>query len=292
MVIVNYPLLVAFSHTTQLPDPQSGDKSDSLSQPTVISQGGNETADTSQVRFEEQRSRLSPDEWDPGASPYTYAPFSTDCTSSDIEKYLAKSIIGDEDSSPFAVEFGALLACGSRAAPYLIQILSTGDDHARFNATIALGEMGAVANGIVVPALIDTIKNDSNPLIRATAIETLPLISPPTEKVVSAISAAKSDSVIVPGSDKNPRGELLPVSDFANSTLDDRFNSDRKPEYRDASCPIKYIVWEGYSTEFIAYYRLDRNSGQCVLEGTDRPPATGGSFLISSFCSLFKCQKK
>ena len=236
----------------------------------------------------------------------TYPAFKTDCSSSEIEEYLEKSISGGADASPFSDEFGALLACGSEAVPYLLQTLSTGDNHSRFNATIALGQMGAVANDEVVPALINTITSDPNPLIRVQAIEAVELISPPTSEVVAALSNAQFDSEIVPGSDLNPRGELLPVSDFANEALwrmgqvnslppnhglRDIVPETREPEYRDASCPVKYVWWEGFNTEYRAYYRLDTESEECIVEGTDRPPATGGDFIIKSFCELFNCRK-
>lgn len=228
---------------------------------------------------------------------YSYTPFKTSCTTAEIEKYLSKSITGGKSSSPFALAFSKLLACGSSAIPHLVKILSAGDVHARFNSTIALGEMGAVANDVVVPALIKLTRQDSEPIVRAEAIQALSLISPPTDQVLSAITAATSDSIIVPGSNLNPRGELLPVSSFATDALEQyKRNLDptqefsSQPELRDARCPIRYVVWEGYSTEYRRYYRFNKKSGKCELEGTDRPPATGGSFLIMSFCSLFKCK--
>ena len=270
--------------------------------------------ESEKVRFEyKRRIRIDPGDgsgvWGLGLHGdeiTTYPPLKTNCDSSEIEDYLVKSISGGADASPFNDEFGALLACGSEAVPYLLQTLSTGNDHSRFNATIALGEMGAVANDEVVPALINTITIDANPLIRVQAIEAIELISPPTSEVVAALSNAQYDSEIVPGSDLNPRGELLPVSEFAsealrrmgrvdslpsNFRLGDVVPEPREPESRDASCPIKYVWWEGFNTEYRAYYRLDTESGQCVIEGTDRPPATGGDYIIKSFCELFNCRK-
>jgi HEAT repeats len=238
------------------------------------------------IRFEITRYRHD----DKGAEGISgsYTPFNTDCSSSEINKYISKSITGGEAASPFVNEFSALLACGAKAAPDLVQILSTKDDHARFNATIALGDMGAVANAKVVPALIKVIRTDPNYMIRAQAIQAITLISPLTDEVLFTLQQAKSDKTIVPGSDRNPRGELIPLSEFAERSL----SKDRKPEYGDASCPVKHAFSTAVGADFKQYYRLDRTLKLCVPDGNDRPTGAGGDSIIKAFCSIFQCKSK
>lgn len=266
----------------------------------------NTSQDSNLVRFEYTRWFVEGQDVGLAPSSDSHPPFSTDCNSSEIKEYISKSISGGSEASPFAEEFRALLACGSEAVPFLLESLSTDDEYTRFNATIALGEMGAVANEKVVPVLIDTIENDANALIRTKAIEAIRLISPPNDQVISVLLEAQTNSDIVPGSNLNPRGELLPVSEFANDTLlsmgkielvadDYRFKQSTPPprtiEYRDARCPVKYAYSSAVNADYRTFYSFDENSGKCIAEGNDRPPATGGDFIIKAFCDLFNCKK-
>lgn len=215
-----------------------------------------------------------------------YNPLSTSCSDTEIKKYLSKAITGGAEASPFVDEFGPLLACGSKAALDLVAILSTDNEHARFNAVIALGEMGAVANDKVVPALIKVVENDPNPLIRAYAIKSLGLISPLTGDVQSTLSKASGDSTPVPGSDSGANDTLRSISWYAQTVLDTAKES--KPEYRDASCPIKYVKGSS-AQDYNVFYRFDRSSGKCAAEGSNKGPATGGSTLGRNICSYLKC---
>ncbi len=96
----------------------------------------------------------------------------------------------DSSNTVFASATEALNMLGSKATPYLIELLSTGADDARCIAAWQLGEMQEQDS---IPALLENIKRGSSVSVIALCIWALGEIGLGTDEVLQILSEARKE---------------------------------------------------------------------------------------------------
>ncbi len=97
----------------------------------------------------------------------------------------------DKDNTIFASASEALGELGRKAEPYLIDLLSNGEDDARCIAAWQLGELGSSHS---VPALVDAIRRESNVSVIALCIWALGEIGLGSDDVFEILAKARQEA--------------------------------------------------------------------------------------------------
>jgi HEAT repeat protein len=104
---------------------------------------------------------------------------------------LLINALKDKSNTVFASASQALGELGQKAAPYLIDLLSSGADDAR---CIAAWQLGELQSEVAVPGLVQTIRSESNVSVIALCIWALGEIGLRSHEVLEILGEARKQS--------------------------------------------------------------------------------------------------